>query len=257
MSTCVENLIVSKPYLLDPSLYLKALKLCSYQTLEKQFVLIHGNSVTNGFISNLHLNNSLVNLYARHGDMKHARKLFDRMPERDVVSWTAMISGYSRCEHHRSAFLLFKQMRREPVRANDFTYGSVLKSCKGLGCLKEGMQVHGCVEKGRFVENLVVRSALLCLYAKCGKMEDARLLFESMKERDLVSWNIIIHGYTASAADTSFGLFQLMLAEGNLNSCLLFIHISKRSSDSIWLDSFLSCVLCQGRSQIVIPLGAS
>uniref|UniRef100_M4F3V2 Pentacotripeptide-repeat region of PRORP domain-containing protein n=1 Tax=Brassica campestris TaxID=3711 RepID=M4F3V2_BRACM len=206
-----------------------ALKLCSYQTLEKQFVLIHGNSVTNGFISNLHLNNSLVNLYARHGDMKHARKLFDRMPERDVVSWTAMISGYSGCGYHLSAFLLFKQMRREPVRANDFTYGSVLKSCKGLGCLKEGMQVHGCVEKGRFVENLVVRSALLCLYAKCGKMEDARLLFESMKERDLVSWNIIIHGYTASAADTSFGLFQLMLAEGKKPDCYTFGSLLRAS----------------------------
>ena len=151
--------------------------------------------------------------------------------------------------------LLFKEMRREPFRANDFTYGSVLKSCKDLGCLKEGMQIHGCVEKGRFAENLVVRSALLCLYAKCGKMEDARLLFESMKVRDLVSWNIMLDGYTeVSTADTSFSLFQLMLAEGNLYS-LSFLHT--RSRDSIWLDSFLSCVLYQGRSQIAIPLGAS
>ncbi|KAH0849461.1 LOW QUALITY PROTEIN: hypothetical protein HID58_096322 [Brassica napus] len=211
MSACVENLTVSKPYLFDPSLYLKALKLCSYQTMEKQFVLIHGNSVTNGFISNLHLNNSLVNLYARHEDMKHARKLFDRMSEIDVVSWTAMISGYSRCGYHRSALMLFKQMRRESIRANDFTYGSM--SCKDLGCLKEGTQIHGCVEKGRFAGNLVVRSALLSLYPKFGKMEDACLLFDSVKERDLVSWNIMIDGYTA---DTSFGLFQLMLAEGNL-----------------------------------------
>lgn len=251
MTACVENLIVSKPYLLDPSLYLKALKLCSYKSLKKQFVLIHGNSVTNGFISNLQLNNSLVNLYARHGDLRHARKLFDRMPERDVGSWTALISGYSRCGYHRSALLLFKEMRVEPVRANDFTYGSVLKSCKDSGCLKEGMQIHCCVEKGRFAGNLVVRSALLCLYAKCGKMEDARLLFESMEVRDLVSWNIMIDGYTA---DTSFGLFQLMLAEGNLYS-LSFLNT--RSSDSIWLDSFFSCVLCQGRSQIAILLGAS
>ncbi|KAF8103931.1 hypothetical protein N665_0182s0038 [Sinapis alba] len=231
MSACVENLIVSKPYLLDPSLYLKALKLCRCETLEKQFVLIHGNSVTNGFVSNLQLNNGLVNLCARHGDLKHARKLFDRMPERDVVSWTAMISGYSRCGYHRSALLLFKQMRVEPVRANDFTYGSVLKSCKDLGCLKEGMQIHGCVEKGRFAGNLVVRSALLSLYAKCGKMEDARLLFESMKRvRDLVSWNIMIDGYTAtSTADTSFGLFQLMLAEGKKPDCYTFGSLLRAS----------------------------
>ncbi|CAF2099715.1 unnamed protein product [Brassica napus] len=241
-----------------PSLYLKALKLCSYQTLEKQFVLIHGNSVTNGFISNLHLNNSLVNLYARHGDMKHARKLFDRMPERDVVSWTAMISGYSGCGYHRSAFLLFKQMRREPVRANDFTYGSVLKSCKGLGCLKEGMQVHGCVEKGRFVENLVVRSALLCLYAKCGKMEDARLLFESMKVRDLVSWNIMIDRCTdASTADTAFALFQLMLAEGKKPDCYTFGSLLRASIQVNCLEMVsqlhgFAIKLCFGRSDVAL-----
>ncbi|CAH8359742.1 unnamed protein product [Eruca vesicaria subsp. sativa] len=101
----------------------------------------------NGFISNLQLNNSLMNLYARHGDLIRARNLFDRMPKRDVGSWTAMISGYSRSGYHLSALLLFKQMRGEPVRANDFTYGSVLKSCKDLGCLKEGMQIWLCGER--------------------------------------------------------------------------------------------------------------
>ncbi|CAF1931991.1 unnamed protein product [Brassica napus] len=252
------NLIVSKPYLLDPSLYLKALKLCSYQTIEKQFVLIHGNSVTNGFISNLHLNNSLVNLYARHGDMEHARKLFDRIPERDVVSWTAMISGYSRVGYHRSALLLFKEMRREPFRANDFAYGSVLKSCKDLGCLKEGMQIHGCVEKGRFAENLVVRSALLCLYAKCGKMEDARLLFESMKVRDLVSWNIMLDGYTeVSTADTSFSLFQLMLAEGKKPDCYTFGSLLRACIQVNCLEMVsqlhgFAIKLCFGRSDVAL-----
>lgn len=185
--------------------------------MEKQLLLIHGTSVTNGFGSNLELNNRLIDLYTRQGDVKHARKLFDRMPKRDVVSWTVMISGYSRCGIHRNALLFFKQMRREPVRANQYTYGSVLKSCKDLGCLKEGMQIQGCVEKGKFAGHLVVRTALLCLYASCGKMEDARLLFDSIKRRDLVSWNAMIDGYTATAfANTSFSLFQLMLSEGNL-----------------------------------------
>ena len=251
MAAYGENLIVSKPYLFDPSLYIKALKLCSCQNVEKQFVLIHGNSVTNGFVSNLQLNNSLLNLYLRQGDVKHARKLFDRMPKRDVGSWTAMISGYSQRGYHRRALLLFKEMRREPLRANDFTYGSVLKSCKDLGCLREGMQIHGCVEKGKFTGNLVVRSALLCLYAKCGKMKDVRLLFESMKQRDLMSWNIMINGYAVSAcADTSFSLFQSMLAEGNLYLSLLSTYIQT-------FDSFLCCVICQGRRQTALPLRAS
>jgi len=113
-------------------------------------------------------------------------------------------------------------MHREDVKANQFTYGSVLKSCKDLGCLKEGMQIHGSVEKGNCAGNLIVRSALLSLYARCGKMEEARLQFDSMKERDLVSWNAMIDGYTANAcADTSFSLFQLMLTEGELLNSIL------------------------------------
>ncbi|KFK39390.1 hypothetical protein AALP_AA3G238900 [Arabis alpina] len=223
-----ENLVVLKPYLLDPSLYLKALKLCSY---EKLVLLIHGNSVTNGFGSNLELNNRLMNLYAKLGDVKHARKLFDRMPKRDVCSWTIMISGYSHSGCHRNALLLFKQMHREDVvRANKCTYGSVLKSCKELRCLKEGMQIHGCVEKGKFVGNLVVRSALLGLYAKCGKMDDVCLLFDSMKQRDLVSWNVMIDGYSSkSCADTSFRLFQSMLAEGKKPDCYTFGSLLRAS----------------------------
>ncbi|KAG2317512.1 hypothetical protein Bca52824_020634 [Brassica carinata] len=237
MAAYGEKLIVSKPYLLDPSLYLKALKLCSYQNVEKQFVLIHGNSVTNGFVSNLQLNNSLMNLYARQGDVKHARKLFDRIPERDVGTWRVMISGFSRCGYHRDALLLFRQMHRDVVRADRYIYGSVLKSCKDLGCLREGMQIHGCVEKGKFAGNLVVSSALLCLYAKCGKMKDVRLLFDSMKQRDLFSWNIMINGYVFSAcADTSFGLFQVMLAEGKKPDCFTFESLFKASIQVKCLD---------------------
>ncbi|EFH59525.1 pentatricopeptide repeat-containing protein [Arabidopsis lyrata subsp. lyrata] len=223
-------LVVSESYLLSHPLYLKALKLCSYQNVKKQLLLIHGNSVTNGFGSNLQLNDMLIDLYLKQGDVKHARKLFDRIPKRDVVSWTAMISRFSRCGYHRDALLLFKQMHRQDVRANQFTYGSVLKSCKDLGCLKEGMQIQGCLEKGKCAGNLIVRSALLSLYARCGKMEDARLQFDSMKERDLVSWNSMIDGYTTNACvDTSFSLFQLMFAEGKKPDCFTFGSLLRAS----------------------------
>ncbi|CAH2053195.1 unnamed protein product [Thlaspi arvense] len=187
--------------------------------------------VTNGFGSNLEMNNRLMSLYAKQGDLKHARKLFDRIPKRDVVSWTIMISGFSKCGCHRDALMFFKQMHQEAVRANDFTYGSVLKSCKDSGCLKEGMQIQGCVEKGKFKGNGVVRTALLGLYAKCGKMEDARLLFDSMKKRDLVSWNATIDVFTAASTSDTFSLLHLMLVEGKKPDCFTFGSLLRASTE--------------------------
>ncbi|KAG5415684.1 hypothetical protein IGI04_003251 [Brassica rapa subsp. trilocularis] len=241
MAAYGENLIVSKPYLFDPSLYLKALKLCSCQKVEKQFVLIHGNSVTNAFVSNLQLNNSLLNLYLRQGDVKHARKLFDRMPKRDVGSWTAMISGYSQRGYHRRALLLFKEMRREPLRANDFTYGSVLKSCKDLGCLREGKtpdcftfeglfrasiqvkclemvsELHGfAIKLGLERSHELIRS-LIDAYGKCGSLVNARKLFEGPMRRDLISCTSLITGFAQQNSFTSdaFDIFKEMIMMRN------------------------------------------
>lgn len=104
-----ESLVVLKPYLLSPSLLIKALKLC----VQKQVLLIHGNSVTNGFGSNLQLSNGLMNWYAKHGDVKHARKVFDRMPKRNVVSWNVMINGYTSKSCGDTSFRLFHLMLAE------------------------------------------------------------------------------------------------------------------------------------------------
>ncbi|KAL3583936.1 hypothetical protein D5086_014997, partial [Populus alba] len=137
----------------------------------------------------------LIILYSKLGDTVSARKVFDRMPERTVVSWSAQISGYSQNGCYQDALLVFLDMLRAGFKANQFTYGSVLRACTGLRCLQRGMQIQGCLEKSRFASNLIVQSALLDLHSKCGKMEDACYLFGMMEERDVVSWNAIIGGY--------------------------------------------------------------
>ncbi|KAF2317680.1 hypothetical protein GH714_039554 [Hevea brasiliensis] len=141
----------------------------------KRGPLVHSYIIRNGFDSNVNLSTKLVIFYAKRGDTVSARKVFDRMPARSVVSWTAQISGYTQ---------------------------------------NGGMQIQGCIQKSRFLGNLFVQSALIDLHSKCGNMEHACYLFGTMSERDVVSWNAMIGGYAVQGfADDSFRMFHSMMGE--------------------------------------------
>lgn len=201
--------------LLDPSTYMSLLQFCIDKNAERQAHLIHAHIITNGYESNLHLSTKVIIFYAKVGDVVSARKAFDRMPERNVVSWTAMISGYAQNGYDENALLVFSAMLRSGVRANQFTYSSALRACARMRWLQGGRMIQGGIQKGRFVENLFVKSALLDLYAKCGWIEDAWILFERIERKDVVSWNAMIGGLAMQGFnDDSFWLFRSMMRQG-------------------------------------------
>ena len=208
------------------SLYMNTLQLCIDTRTVAPGLLVHSRVLTNGFGSNVNLNTKLVIFYAKFGRILAACRVFDKMDERSVVSWTAMISGYTQNGCFRDALMVFLEMRRAGVNANQFGYGSTLRACTGLRCLESGIQIHGCVQKSRFIENLFVQSALIDFHSKCGKMEDAHYVFEKMTKGDLVSWNAIIGGYAVQGyPDDSFRVFCSMMREGK-NLLNLLINFS-------------------------------
>lgn len=213
---------------LNPTVYTKILKLCATREASKYGLLVHGRIITNGLAPNLPLNTALIIFYSKLLNMEVAHKVFDVMPERNVVSWTAIISGYCQEGCYRKALLMFMEMHRAGVRANQFTYGSTLRACTSLSCLSAGMQVQGCIEKGRFLGNLFVQSALIDFHSKCAEMADARKLFQMMPLRDLVTWNAMIGGYAVQGfPKDSLRLFQLMMREGPDHAIDISIHIFK------------------------------
>ncbi|XVE91108.1 hypothetical protein DITRI_Ditri20bG0128700 [Diplodiscus trichospermus] len=204
----------------DSSFYRQMLQLCIHSKSKMQALLVHSQIITNGYFSNVHLATKLIICYAKFDDMMAAKKVFDKMTERTVVSWTAMISGFSQNGFFKNALLVFLEMRKAGFKGNQFSYGSTLKACTGLRCLERGLQIQGCVEKGRFVRNLFVQSGLLDLHAKCGNMEDASRLFYGMGERDLVSWNVMIGGFAFRGfAEDAFQLLREMMQEGKMPDC--------------------------------------
>lgn len=156
---------------------------------------VHGHVVKSGLVPDSHLWTCLVNMYAKCRDFTSARYLLDEMPQRDVVSWTALIAGYVSEGCGIEGINLYCRMRMDGVLPNGFTFATVLKACCMCLGLEVGEQVHGEVVKIGVLSDVYVGSALVDLYSKCGEIELAKSVFFCMPERNTVSWNALLSGY--------------------------------------------------------------
>ncbi|MCI25788.1 pentatricopeptide repeat-containing protein mitochondrial-like, partial [Trifolium medium] len=145
---------------------------------------------------------SLVDSYSKCGKLDHARKVFDEIPDRNVVSWTSMIVAYVQNDCAEEGLMLFNRMREGFVDGNLFTVGSLVTACTKLGCLHQGKWVHGYVIKNGIELNSFLATSLLNMYVKCGDIGDARSVFDEFSISstydgdDLVFWTAMIVGYT-------------------------------------------------------------
>eukprot|EP01018_Ginkgo_biloba_P011645 Gb_37070 [translate_table: standard] len=156
---------------------------------------VHLHMIKTGFTPDFYIENHLLNMYAKCGCLVDARKVFDNMPERNVVSWTAMITGYDQYGQSQQSLILFRQMHRVSAYPNQFTFGSVFSACASLTAIKQGKQVHAYTIRTGFESHVFVGNALVTMYAKCSGIDDARRMFDKMPERNLISCNAIIAGY--------------------------------------------------------------
>lgn len=126
--------------------------------------------------------------------MGFARKVFDEMTERDLVSWNSVISGYSRIGLAREAVEMFGEMREGGMEPDEMTLVSVLAACGDLGDSKLGRSIEErVVEKGMEL-NSYIGSALVNMYGKCGELDSARRVFDGIKKKEVVIWNAMITG---------------------------------------------------------------
>uniref|UniRef100_J3M1M7 Pentatricopeptide repeat-containing protein n=1 Tax=Oryza brachyantha TaxID=4533 RepID=J3M1M7_ORYBR len=198
--------------------YSSLLQCCISSGALRQGKSVHSRVVIAPAISpDLHLCTKLIIFYARFSDVAAARKVFDGMPSRSVVSWTAMLSGYARNGLPWEALELFALMHASGPRPNQFTYGSAASACAGAGCARSGEQVHACAAKGRFAGDMFVQSALMDMHLRCGSVEYARQLFAEMVKKDVVSWNALIRGFVERGYHgDALGLFSSMLKDAML-----------------------------------------
>ncbi|OVA01498.1 Pentatricopeptide repeat [Macleaya cordata] len=172
--------------------------------------------------------NSIITGYTRSGDLVGARELFESMPLRNVVSWTAIISGYSQNGMYTDALQMFLRMEEEKgVRPNEVTISSVLPACANLGALEIGERIEIFVRKKGFLRNLFVSNALLEMYAKCGRIDMAKRLFdETGSGRNLCTWNSMIMGLAVHGRDKEgLELFHEMVMGGTAPDDITFVGV--------------------------------
>ncbi|KAL5553164.1 hypothetical protein UlMin_040565 [Ulmus minor] len=127
--------------------------------------------------------------------MRHARMVFDQIPDPNVTLWNAMFKGYAKNECHREVIVLFRRMKRLNVMPNCFTLPVVIKSCGEVNGLLEGEEVHCVSIKGGFSANKYVGTTLIEMYAGGGVIGDAYKVFGEMFERNVIVWTSMINGF--------------------------------------------------------------
>eukprot|EP01018_Ginkgo_biloba_P029523 Gb_22658 [translate_table: standard] len=175
---------------------------------------IHKHIIQTGFESDVFIGSALVDIYAKCGNIEDARNLFDKFPARNMVCWTAMITGYMQNGRGEEALKLFRQMRRTGMKPNQFTFTSITGACAGLAALEEGAQVHNQIIKTGYESDVFVCSALVDMYGKCGSIEYASKLFYRMP-KNAVSWNAMISGFAQNGhGEEALKFFCQMQMEG-------------------------------------------
>ncbi|KAI5084999.1 hypothetical protein GOP47_0001168 [Adiantum capillus-veneris] len=173
--------------------------------------LLHGHIVENGLDEDIFLANLLVSMYGRFGLVEEAGWVFEAIPCRSIVSWSAIISAYTEHGHFQKAIALFHEMHQAGLKPNNITFVRILTACANQCVLEDGRFTHALlIEHGTNIDT-VLGTALLTMYGKCWELEAARQVFNSMPEHDIISWNAMIAASKHNEDNLSAGfLFELM-----------------------------------------------
>ena len=212
------------------------------------------------------IHNQLLHLYAKFGKLSDAQNVFDNMTKRDVYSWNTLLSAYAKmgmvenlhvvfdqmpyCDsvsyntliacfasngHSGKALKALVRMQEDGFQPTQYSHVNALQACSQLLDLRHGKQIHGRIVVADLGENTFVRNAMTDMYAKCGDIDKARLLFDGMIDKNVVSWNLMISGYVKM---------------GNPNECIhLFneMQLSGLKPDLVTVSNVLNAYFQCGR----------
>ncbi|KAL7116591.1 hypothetical protein ACP275_03G013900 [Erythranthe tilingii] len=187
---------------------------------------VHCRVIKTGVDCNLFVGSATVDMYGKSGEISYMRKVFDSLQTKNEVTWTAILTAYLQNEFFEEALKQFLQMDLEKVVPNEYTFAVLLNSCAGISALGYGNSLHARLEKIGMKDDTVVANALIHMSVRCGLIEEANILFRNTSHRDVISWNLMISGYSFHGlGEEALNVFQEMLVAKQKPSYVTFVAV--------------------------------
>ncbi|XP_042401801.1 pentatricopeptide repeat-containing protein At1g08070, chloroplastic-like [Zingiber officinale] len=187
---------------------------------------VHQYIEESGIGLDLVLSAALLDFYCKCGCVSLARKLFDEMPERNIFCWNIMIKGHVEDSDYKEALRLFREMQFIGIKADKVTMASMVLACSQLGALELGKWLHVYIAREKVEVDLVLGTALVDMYGRCGCVESAFKVFEDMPRRDVMTWTALIGGLAMCGhAERALRAFQEMQKSGVKPDAITFVGV--------------------------------
>lgn len=217
--------------------FLVALNACVARETLLHGMMLHSSIVEGALEGDVTLGNALINSYGKSEALAEALTVFEKMPDRDVVSWNTLILVCAQNNSHKVALDLFQQMPFYNVKRSEISYVAILAICSGPTDLAAGKSIHSEAINDRLELNAIVGNALLCMYSNCGSAVDVQQMFGKLQVRNIMSWNAIIsaydrHGLSLEAREH----FWHMLRDGTMPNEFTFASTVSACANTVALD---------------------
>ncbi|XP_042495118.1 pentatricopeptide repeat-containing protein At5g66520-like [Macadamia integrifolia] len=245
---------------------------CSHQNLIVYGEIIHGQVIKSGFESDIFVGNSLVNMYSVFVKMNDSQKLFDEMLHRDVFTWTSLLGGYIKLGEMGTASELFSEMPErnnvswavmiagyvsggrytaalrcfhdmfcdDKVKPNEMVLVCVLSACAHIGALDQGEWIHAYIDRTRVRKSSNISTALIDMYAKCGRIGCATQAFNAASDRNVLTWTSMITGLSIHGlGKDALQVFSQMVDEGLKPNNVTLVGVLNGCSHSGLVDEGL------------------
>ncbi|KAK2651031.1 hypothetical protein Ddye_018520 [Dipteronia dyeriana] len=209
-------------FLADGFTFGTVLSACGNLRRLKQGKEMHAKIITSGLCGNVVVESSLVDMYGKCRLVDQSQLVFDRMLIKNSISWSALLGVYCQNGDFETVIRIFREMEETDL----YSFGTVLRACAGLAAVRLGKEVH-CqyVRRGGW-RDVIVESALVDLYAKCGCIDFAYQIFVHMLVRNLITWNSMISGFAQNGrGGEALRIFEDMIVDGTKPDYISFIGV--------------------------------